>query len=311
MTRNLPKNIAILMAAYNGQSYLREQLDSIAAQSYQNWTLHVIDDGSQDQTWEILQEYQKQLGAEKLQIIKSPNRGCATTFLSLVCDPHIQADYYAFTDQDDIWDANKLAKATAFLDTQDPNISQLYCSSARLIDAEGHAIGRLPIKTRPPSFQNALVQCITTGNTMVFNNPARDILLAAGMVDIPLHDWWVYLAITACGGEAYYDSEPSLNYRQHGKNYMGFRHNIFRRYLKTLERVLDNQFIKINTAQIAALNKIYDKLTPQAKITFDDYQRSLRGNVFARLYYLYQSGVYRQEIPRTIAVYLAQLMRKL
>ncbi|MFI4954342.1 MAG: glycosyltransferase family 2 protein [Gammaproteobacteria bacterium] len=309
MTKN--PSIAILLAAYNGQDYLRKQLDSIVTQTYPNWTLHAIDDGSSDQTQNILQEYQARLGPQKMTVVTTKNQGCAKTFLTLVCEPTIQADYYAYSDQDDIWDADKLAKALAALASLTPNLPQLYCSGARVIDANEKPLGQLPIKKRPPSLQNALIQCIATGNTMVFNHLARKILLDAGVVNVPLHDWWTYLAICASGGECYYDMSSTLSYRQHGNNVMGFKQSFLARYLKKLNRVLNDQFIQINTSQLCALSKIETKLTPKSIHTLNYYRRSLKGNLFTRMYYLYQSGVYRQEILGTMGVYLALIIGKL
>ena len=123
MSSNSPKKMAILMAAYNGQKYLSKQLDSILAQNYPNWTLYVIDDGSKDETWNILHGYQASFG-EKLHITKTDNKGCAKTFLSLACDENIQADYYAYSDQDDIWDNNKLSRAVEILGKRNDTIAQ-------------------------------------------------------------------------------------------------------------------------------------------------------------------------------------------
>lgn len=305
MTHN--PSIAILLAAYNGQEYLAKQLYSIVTQTYTHWTLYVIDDGSTDQTADILKHYQAQYGSQKIHIKTHPNQGCARTFLTLVCDPDIQADYYAYSDQDDIWDSDKLAKAIACLSACPNYLPQLYCSSARLIDADENHLGFLPLKKRPPSFQNALVQCITTGNTMVFNQAVRRLLLTAGVVPVPLHDWWTYLVTMGCNGECHYDPRPTLSYRQHTKNVLGFPHHFFARYLKRLKRVLNNQLNHINHAHLHALHSLTDQLTPAALTTLHYYQRACTGNRLQRLYYLHKSGIYRQERLETWAIYMALL----
>ena len=99
---------AILLCTYNGARFLAEQLDSLEAQTHQNWIVISSDDGSTDQTLEILYQYQAKWPAGKLTIRSGPQKGFCQNFLSLACDPEIKADYYAFCDQDDVWLIDKL-----------------------------------------------------------------------------------------------------------------------------------------------------------------------------------------------------------
>ena len=96
-------SVAILMATFNGEKFLAEQLDSLQIQTISNWRLYVSDDGSSDGTMDIIKRYQVLWGADKLQYRPGPQKGFAQNFLSLACDPDIKADYYAFCDQDDVW----------------------------------------------------------------------------------------------------------------------------------------------------------------------------------------------------------------
>lgn len=308
----MEKTVAILMAVYNGETFLKKQLDSIAAQTFKNWRLFVIDDGSTDASFEILQDYQKQWGDNKLIITKLPNQGCTRAFLSLACDPAIQADYYAYSDQDDVWDPDKLARALTILEKFDPSIPQLYGARARLSDEDDKIIGELPLKRKALSFSHALVQCFTTGNTMVFNEAAHQILMEVGPMDcLGNHDWWTGLAISACGGICYYDEKPTISYRQHTKNILGFVDSYYKRYKKALKRVLRDDFIRINDVHIEKLHKIYSRLTPSSKKTLEYFEKSRQGNIFKRMFYLQRAGVYRQDLSGTFSVYLAQAMRKL
>ena len=81
--------------------------------------------------------------------------------------------------------------------------------------------GLSPLFTRPPAFQNALVQSLGGGNTMVFNRAAKKILQEAAAIDVVLHDWWVYQLVSAAGGMVHYDPRPMLKYRQHSDNLIG------------------------------------------------------------------------------------------
>ena len=168
--------VAILLCTYHGQHYLAEQLDSFAAQSHSNWEVWASDDGSKDDTHAILEAYQQKWPDGRLSIHFGPAEGFAANFLSLTCKASIDADYYAYSDQDDIWEPNKLARAVEWLNTLPENIPALYCSRTRLVDSNNNEIGVSPLFAKPPSFANALMQNIGGGNTMVFNNAARNLL---------------------------------------------------------------------------------------------------------------------------------------
>src|SRR5438105_1405223 len=105
--------VAILMGTRNGAAFLREQLQSIEDQTHKNWILIVSDDSSTDETREILQGF-CQSHPGKVFIRNGPSKGVCANFLSLAIDRAIQADYFAFSDQDDIWHRDKLARALAW-----------------------------------------------------------------------------------------------------------------------------------------------------------------------------------------------------
>ncbi|NNE64184.1 MAG: glycosyltransferase, partial [Gammaproteobacteria bacterium] len=105
-----PASIAILLCTYNGDRFLRDQLESLRSQRHQNLTLHVSDDGSQDGTHLLLKRFQSELGDECVSVKSHPNLGVVKNFLSLVCQSEIKADYYAYADQDDVWEADKLTR---------------------------------------------------------------------------------------------------------------------------------------------------------------------------------------------------------
>ena len=110
-SRNIKKlpHIAILMCTYNGEQYLKEQLDSIESQDYKNWTLYVNDDGSKDNTLNILKSYQKKWGVKRMYIRQGPQKGFCQNFMQIITDKKIKADFYFLSDQDDIWMTYKLS----------------------------------------------------------------------------------------------------------------------------------------------------------------------------------------------------------
>ena len=101
---------------------------------------------------------------------------------------------------------------------------------------------------RRPSFENALVQSLAGGNTMVFNCAAKRLLEKAGSLDIVAHDWWTYKLTTAAGGFVVYDPEPSVEYRQHGQNLIGSNSSIFAK-IQRIRMLLSNRFRDWNDNQ--------------------------------------------------------------
>jgi glycosyltransferase involved in cell wall biosynthesis len=123
----LPK-VAILLCTYQGQHYLAEQLVSFAAQSHTNWKVWASDDGSEDDTHAILEDYLQKWPTGRLSIHFGPAEGFAANFLSLSCKTAIEADYYAYSDQDDVWESDHLARALDYLKTVPADVPALYLS---------------------------------------------------------------------------------------------------------------------------------------------------------------------------------------
>ena len=225
--------VAVLMCTYQGAVHLVEQLESIGAQTHPHWKLWVSDDGSTDDTLAILQRYRERWGAERLEILQGPRAGSMANFLTLTCNPAIEADCFAWADQDDLWEADKLARAVAWMASKGSDTAALYGTRTQLVDAAGQPLGLSPLFTRPPSFQNALVQSIAGGNTMLFNAAARNILMKVGAnINALAHDWWIYIVVTACGGRVHYDPWPSVRYRQHSRNQYGTNLGFSARWLR-------------------------------------------------------------------------------
>lgn len=228
--------VAILMCTFSGERFLKEQLDSFANQTHKDWTLWVSDDGSTDQTLEILRTTQAQWGEDRLKIVTGLSKGFARNFLSLACRAEIEADFFAFSDQDDIWLPKKLSRAIGLLEHLPQDKPALYGSRTHLINAQGEIIGISKLIPHDLSFHNALVQNVAGGNTMVFNQHLRDVLQFAGAdLDLVSHDWWLYIVVTALKGNVLFDRQPFINYRQHKHNLVGANVNIaakFNRFSK-------------------------------------------------------------------------------
>lgn len=303
--------VAILLCTYHGLRYLAEQLDSFAAQTHTNWEVWASDDGSEDDTHIILEHYKQKWPAGRISTNFWPAEGFVANFLSLTCKARIEADNYAYSDQDDIWEVDKLERSVSWLKTIPASIPALYCSRTRLVDAENNEIGLSPLFRKPPSFANALIQSIAGGNTMVFNNAARKLLREAGE-NVPAisHEWWLYMVVTGCGGKVFYDTYPSLRYRQHGDNLVGMNKSWEARF-KRIKMLWEDRFKKWNDSNIAALCKLQHKLTPENREILERFVKARQMNLIQRLVHLKRSGVYRQTLLGNLALIAAAILGKI
>lgn len=310
MNKAFPK-VAILLCTYHGQHYLADQLDSFAAQSYPNLKIWASDDGSQDDTRAILEAYQGKWGEDRLSVQFGPSAGFAANFLSLVCNSGIQADYYAFSDQDDIWEADKIQRAMDWLQTIPEDVPALYCSRTRLVDADNRDIGLSPLFGRPAGFANALIQNMGGGNTMVFNDAARGLLREAGEnVDVVTHDWWVYLVVSGCGGKVFYDTYPSLRYRQHDCNLIGVNSGWYARLVR-IRMLWQGRFRNWIDQNIRALQPLRLKLTPENRRILDQFSTARNQWLLPRLVGFKRSGIYRQTWLGNLGLVAAAIFRKI
>lgn len=214
--------IAVLMSAYNGEQYIQEQIDSILAQQGDfELQLWVRDDGSSDTTTHILQQYAEQ---GKLCWYTGENRKPAHSFFDLIlhCPGY---DYYAFADQDDYWQPDKLQRG---LDTlQSESKPALYVANASLVDSNLQSLGRDVYKVSP-RLDFYTVSCAggLLGCTMVFNRALAELLQSRPMPGpIIMHDFYVAQVCLLAGGKLLYDAKPGMLYRQHGNNVVGASYN--------------------------------------------------------------------------------------
>ncbi|WP_454696899.1 glycosyltransferase family 2 protein [Achromobacter aegrifaciens] len=304
-------NVAILLCTYQGGQYLPEQLDSFRAQSHASWKVWVSDDGSKDNTYAVLKSYQQTWGAGQLLVRTGPRKGFAANFMSLICREEISADYYAMSDQDDIWHADKLQRAVQWLKTVPQDVPALYCTRTELVDENGGKLGYSPLFTRPPSFGNALVQNVAGGNTMVFNNAARDLLIAAGAdVKVVAHDWWVYLVVSACGGRVFYDPVPSLLYRQHAKNLIGANAGM-RARLERIGKLFQGHLKSWIDQHIVAMQPVLSSLPPDNFSIFSRFTAARQRSLIPRVFGIWCSGIYRQTRLGNLGLLIAAIFNRI
>jgi glycosyltransferase involved in cell wall biosynthesis len=306
-----PPKVAVLLCTMQAQRFLAEQLNSIATQSHPNWEIWASDDGSDDHTHAILEHYREHWGEQRLSIHTGPAEGSTANFLSLTCRADIDTEFFAYADQDDIWEADKLERAVKWLQTVPRHIPALYGSRTQLVDARNQYLGYSPLFRRTPSFENALVQNVAGGNTMVFNRAARDLLRRAGdQVQVVAHDWWAYMVVTGCGGRVHYDAYPTVRYRQHDNNQVGSNQSWGARLVR-LRLLLKGRFRSWTECNIRALQTIDSMLTPGNRETLKEFSESRDRSWLGRLLGLWDAGVYRQTVVGNIALIAASILKKI
>jgi glycosyltransferase involved in cell wall biosynthesis len=303
--------VAILLCTFNGARFLPQQLASYEAQEFADWRLVASDDGSQDATLSLLEDFQKKHGAGTVQIRGGPRRGFVANFLSLICDPEVRGAYYALSDQDDVWLPDKLARARRFLMNAPADKPVVYCSRTRFINDSGAEIGLSPLFKKPPSFRNALTQSIAGGCTMVLNEAARQLLMRAGAdVNCASHDWWVYMAVTAVGGTLFYDPVPSICYRAHAQNVIGQNTSLAAQLLRA--RLLwHGRYKSWADMNVAALERIESEMTDQNRRVFSLFRSARKQSLVPRVRGLMRAGIRRQTLLGNIGLAAAALVGKI
>ncbi|WP_421684425.1 glycosyltransferase family 2 protein [Stutzerimonas urumqiensis] len=291
--------------------YLRQQLDSLIAQTFSDWAIYASDDGSVDETREILLAYQRQLGKNRMVIFDGPQQGFAKNFMSLIKNATIISDYYAFSDQDDVWFPDKLERSLAHLKDSPADVPAMFCSRTRLIDADGHIIGFSPLFKKKPSFRNALVQSLAGANTMLLNQVAKALLAQThDDAHIVSHDWLTYLLVSGSDGKVVYDPLPTLDYRQHGANLIGSNSGLADRWVR-VRKMFAGTFRDWTEHNLNALGSTCERFTKDNRKALAYFKKSRESSFIARVYLLKKAGVYRQTPFGTIGLIVAASIRRI
>lgn len=223
-------DITVLMSTYNGEKYLREQLDSILSQKGVIINLLVRDDGSTDNTQKILEEYKKK---GLLNWYAGENLGVAKSFFDLI-DNAPDSHFYAFSDQDDVWKKEKLKLAISKLNS-DTDLPILYAANYTLVDEKLNDLQVNSEHVTTTTFPNSIICSCCTGSTMVFNKKLKDkIKMHRKPKVVYMHDDWIHKVCLAIGGKVIYDTTPVMLYRQHGSNVDGGIHSFKEKFNKVI-----------------------------------------------------------------------------
>ena len=217
--------ILVLMATYNGQSYLAEQLDSILRQEGVDVTLRISDDCSTDNTFRILETYASEHANIEI-IYNTQNKGVVRNFMDLVYGaPADEYDYFAIADQDDVWHPDKLAHGAAHI-SSNTSRAELYYAGVTNVDEQGNVLGNeyLPYEVCADHTGSLLlVQNWCLGCTMLMNGALIKLLRQHPVYDFGrMYDAWIHAVALYCGGYVYCDLRHSyIERRITGSNTVG------------------------------------------------------------------------------------------
>lgn len=304
-------HVAILLALHDGAAHIDEQLYSIGAQTHANWSLTVSDDGSADGALERVADF---AGARLQNIVSvrdGPRCGFGQNFLSMLRDVDAAADYVAFSDQDDWWMSDKLDRAIDAL-VSHAATPAFYGGRTVICDADLGPRQMSTLFSRPPSFENALVQNIAGGNTMVLNRPAISLLQEASDAasDIVAHDWWAYQVVSGAGGHVIYDPVPRVLYRQHAANQIGANRSLGAQAARAFGLV-NGRVAEWNSRNMSVLKNTSGLLSSSARRTLADFAGIRDTLPTRRVSALSRSGVYRQSRRDDHALKVAALVGRL
>lgn len=210
--------ICVIMSTYNGEKYLKEQLDSIFGQNITDeMMLFVRDDSSVDSTVSLLENYKNE-NRVNIQIYHNGNLGSADSFMDAVrkCP---EADYYAFCDQDDVWHKDKLRISVSEIGvTQTP---VLWCSNYSVVDESLNCIVEKAVEKPRLNDLQALFYNNIPGCVMVFNRALLEEVRKLQIEHVRMHDI-VTLNIALISGKVIFNPEPFILYRQHSSNVIGY-----------------------------------------------------------------------------------------
>lgn len=221
--------IDILLAAYNGERFIAEQLDSILNQTFKDIRIIIRDDGSSDNTPAIIEDYAKKYPG----MIETVHddvicRNPAKNFFELM--KHANADYVMFSDQDDVWLNDKIERTLEAMkesERMNPGMPVLVFTGLRAVDEKLNAINEfVPTDMNAPkrkSLVSMFEENFVSGCTEMINRSLYENIGDYSEL-ITMHDWWTALYARACGVIAYVP-EALMLYRQHEDNAIGYSDN--------------------------------------------------------------------------------------
>ena len=306
--------ITILMATYNGATYLPAQIDSLLEQTAPFDTLHIQDDCSTDGTWAILEHYQSQY-PDRIAITRNEkNTGSPKhNFYSLMS--RVRDDYIMLCDQDDVWMPEKMEKTLAKM----REMEKQYGKSTPLLVHTDLCVVDENLRVINPSFKAAMnvnynrtklnqtiIQNTLTGCTAMYNRALASLIGETPPQYMAMHDWWLILIASAFGHIGHIN-EATMLYRQHGSNEIGAKD--VRTFHYKLKKLLNHQEIKESLAGTyrqaeSFLTYHRNKLDTEQTHLLTEYIKIPQMGKLERWRAVRKLGTYKNGVARNIAYFL-------
>lgn len=308
--------VIILMATWQGEKFLQEQIDSILAQDYINLQLIVQDDASKDSTLKILSSYAERFPDKVIVYENIKNIGATKNFFHLLSvseaenkDKHV---YYMFSDQDDIWYSDKVSKTLQHIKRMEKkygkDVPLLVFTDSEVVDSYGERLAdsfcrqqHYNVKNR--GFAHLLMENICQGCTMMWNKSLAE------KIKIPnegarYHDWWIALTAAAFGKISFLP-QATMQYRQHGNNVVGA--DCFKKYVQ--QRMKNRKEQKTSLAatfrQAEAFRVCYkEELKKQNQQLLQKFCSIPKQGALARRKMVVDCGFYKSGLARNLGLFL-------
>lgn len=315
MSKKSARKVCILMAVYNGAEFLRDQLDSIRNQTYDDFELLISDDCSSDSSLAILKEYAEKDSRIHI-VFEGRHYGSAKKhFMALLNQYRSAYDYYFFCDQDDVWKPNKVEQeldAMVRAESETANdVPVLVCSDLAVVDKNLKVISDsfaeyCNLNPASTSFSRELVENSVTGCTVLINSKLA--ILATASInndDIVMHDWW--LALVAMGmGKFVYIPAATILYRQHTDNSVGAKGYNILPLIKEWKKMCVS--LRSSIIQARAYEGMYgDSLASENRAQLHAYAQLRKHPRISRPYFLVKSHAWKTGFPRCAGELLAIL----
>lgn len=230
------KKILVLIATYNGEKYIEEQLVSILNQKNVEVDILISDDSSTDNTLNIIKQY---ISNNRIKIISGKFGSPQKNFYNLINNADIEDyDYFALSDQDDVWMEEKLEKAIEKISNYDNTTPVIYYGSAIKVDEKLNKLKSNYVGYEVKEISEVLVASTAQGCTIVMNKKLMMLLRNNETSTDMMHDGWIHKTCLILNGVSIFDPVPYMYYRIHNSNAFISRN---KRIINILKFIFDNR----------------------------------------------------------------------
>lgn len=299
--------IGIIMATYNGEKYLKEQIESILSNTCTEWHLSIYDDGSTDHTFSIIKEYEKKYPDKITGYKNKENLGVKHNFLNAIKNEAYE--YVMFCDQDDVWLPDKIGITyQKMLEAQNknPSIPITIFTDAKLVDEKLNVLynsyfrtSNLDVKKVDLShilMENKLIGCTVMINKEVIQNLKIPVSLR-------MHDWWIAI-LTSSFGKIEFLDQPTILYRQHAANVIGGQDKVS--YIKNRLSSLKKQkeVLRLTQDQAMQFYELYKgTLSDKNRYLIKQFAELNKRNWLMRRYIILKYGYLKTGLVRNMGVF--------